>query len=38
MKEGEKLWKEGLDKGHFSICLPKQSAKLTVRLGDKDKL
>lgn len=38
MKGGEELGKEGLEKGHFSICLLSQSVNLTVRLGDKDKL
>lgn len=38
MKGGEELRKEGLVKGHFSICLPSPSVNLTVRLGDKDKL
>lgn len=38
MKGGEELGKEGLEKGHFSICLLSRSANLTVRLGDKDKL
>lgn len=38
MKRGEGLRKEGLEKGHFSICLLSRSVNLTVRLGDKDKL
>lgn len=38
MKGGEELGKEGLEKGHFSICLPSRSVNLTVRLADKDKL
>lgn len=38
MKGGEELGKEGLEKGHFSICLLSRSVNLTVRLGDKDKL
>lgn len=37
-KGGEELEKEGLERGHFSICLRSQSVNLTVRLGDKDKL
>ncbi len=38
MKGGEELGKEGLGRGHFSVCLPSPSVNLTVRLGDKDKL
>lgn len=38
MKGGEELGKEGLEEGHFSICLLSRSVNLTVRLGDKDKL
>lgn len=38
MKGGEEQGKEGLEKGHFSICLLSQIANLTVRLRDKDKL
>lgn len=38
MKGGEEFGEEGLEKGHFSICLLSQSENLTVRLGDKDKL
>lgn len=38
MKAGEELRKEGLERGHFSICLLSWSVNLTVRPGDKDKL
>lgn len=38
MKAGEELGKEGLERGHFSICLLSWSVNLTVRPGDKDKL
>lgn len=38
MKGAEELGKEGLEKGHFSICLLSPSVNLAVRLADKDKL
>lgn len=38
MKRGDGLGKEGLEKGHFSICLLSQFANLTVRVEDKNKL